>query len=265
MPKKSKGMILQEPTPTIKKQSAIMALLAVMFLLSQPVFAQKSWLEQGKGLLENYTKSSPGGTAALGTADIAAGLREALKVGTERVVNTLGTTDGFNGSPDVHIPLPGTLQRVQSTLRQVGMSALADDVELRLNRAAEAAAPKAKDVFWQAVTDMTLEDAQKIYNGPNDAATQYFKDKMSAPLTDAMRPIVDSSLAEVGAIKAYDQMMGQYKSVPFVPDVKSDLTTYTLGKALDGMFLYLAREEAAIRQNPAKRTTELLQKVFAGK
>lgn len=247
-------------------QVTVLAILAAVFCLAaQPSYAQKSWLDKGKNLLDNYTKSSPGGTAGLGTDEIANGLREALKVGTERVVNTLGQADGYNGNTDVHIPLPGTLQKVQSTLRKFGFSALADDVELRLNRAAEAAAPKAKDVFWQAVTDMTMADVQKIYDGPDDAATQYFKDKMSAPLTDAMRPIVDQSLADVGAIQAYDQMMGQYKTVPFVPDVKADLTNYTLGKALDGMFLYLAREEAAIRQNPAKRTTELLQKVFAGK
>lgn len=140
---------------------------------------------------------------------------------------------------------------------------MADDLELRLNRAAEAAAPRARSVFVQAITDMTLDDVKAIYDGPKDAATQFFRKNMSVPLTESMRPVVDGALADVGAIQAYDQMIGQYKTVPFVPDVKADLTTYVLGKALDALFLYLAREEAAIRENPAKRTTDLLQKVFS--
>jgi hypothetical protein len=142
------------------------------------------------------------------------------------------------------------------------MSRLADDLELRLNRAAEAAAPEAKELFWQAVDEMTLDDVQGIYDGPDDAATQYFKDKMTPPLAERMQPVVDSSLAEVGAIQSYDTMMAQYKSVPFVPDAKADLTTYVVEQAMDGMFYYVAKEEAAIRNNPAARTTELLQKVF---
>ncbi|MDD9915562.1 MAG: DUF4197 domain-containing protein [Rhodospirillaceae bacterium] len=127
---------------------------------------------------------------------------------------------------------------------------------------AEAETPRAKEVFWNAITDMSLDDAKRIYEGPKDAATQYFKGKMSGPLTDSMRPVVDSTLSEVGAIQAYDSMMGQYKAVPFVPDVKADLTTHVLERALDALFLYLAREEAAIRENPVKRSTALLQKVF---
>ena len=110
---------------------------------------------------------------------------------------------------------------------------------------------------------MSMEDVKAIYDGPNDAATQYFRKNMSGPLTDSMRPVVDNALSDVGAIQAYDQMIGQYKSMPFVPDVKADLSTHVLGKALDALFLFLAREEAAIRENPAQRTTELLQKVFA--
>ena len=185
-----------------------------------------------------------------------------MKVGTERVVGTVGKENGFNNNSEIHIPLPDTLAKVQSTLRAVGASGMADDLELKLNRAAEAATPRAKKVFWDAITDMTLDDAKRIYNGPKDAATQYFKGKMSGPLTGSMRPVVDSTLSEVGAIKSYDSMMGKYKSMPFVPDVKADLTTHVLERALDALFLYLAREEAAIRENPVKRSTALLQKVF---
>lgn len=234
-------------------------------VVSTAVLAQ-SWLEKGKSLLNDATKTAPGSTSSpvssLASGEIAEGLREALKVGTERVVSAVGRKDGFNGNSEIHIPLPSALSKVQSTLKTVGASSLVDDLELRLNRAAEAATPRAKEVFWQAITDMSLEDAKKIYDGPKDAATQYFKGKMSGPLTESMRPVVDSSLSEVGAIKAYDTMMGQYKSVPFVPDVKADLTTHVLDRALDALFLYLGREEAAIRENPVKQSTALLKKVF---
>ncbi len=148
-------------------------------------------------------------------------------------------------------------------LGRVGMSGLADDLELRLNRAAEAAVPKARKLFGDAITQMTIDDARKILNGPTDSATQYFRGKMSSPLAGEMKPIVNDQLGQVGAIAAYDKMIGQYKSIPFVPDAKADLTDYVLEKAIAAVFLYLGREEAAIRENPAKRTTELLQKVFA--
>ena len=198
----------------------------------------------------------------LTSTEIGLGLKEALKVGSERVVDLLGVEDGFNGDPEVHIPLPSSLAKVQSVLKTVGMSQLADDVELKLNRAAEAAVPKAKGLFIDAITAMTLDDVTAIYQGPPDAATRYFQSKMSTPLADEMQPVVDGALSEVGAISAYDAMMGQYKSVPFVPDVKADLSSYVIDRALDGLFLFLAREEAAIREDPAKRSTELLRKVF---
>jgi hypothetical protein len=109
---------------------------------------------------------------------------------------------------------------------------------------------------------MSVDDARGILNGPQDSATQYLKGKMSAPLETAMKPVVDKSLADAGAVKAYDSMMGQYKSIPFMPDAKANLTEHVLDKALDGVFLMLGREEAAIRQNPAQRSTDLLKKVF---
>lgn len=203
--------------------------------------------------------------ASLRDMDIARGLKEALRVGSDRVVSTLGKLDGFNKSPDVHIPLPQSLQTVKKVLDTVGAGAMTDDLELRLNRAAESAVPKAKRLFGESIAAMTFDDARAIYNGPKDSATQYFRGKMSAPLVADMRPIVDAELARVGAIQSYDRMIGQYRAMPFVPDVKSDLTEYVLGRAVDGVFLYLGREEAAIRENPAKRTTDLLKRVFGAK
>lgn len=222
--------------------------------------AQMDFLKRGKDLLREL----PGGqrSQTLSNSDIGAGLREALKIGAQRVVGQVGAADGFNGDPRIHIPLPASLQRVQSTLARVGFSSMTDDLELRLNRAAEAASPEAQAVFWQAIDEMTIDDVREIFNGPDDAATRYLERTMSSPLLARMKPIVDASLAEVGAVRAYDRVIGQYKAVPFVPDVKADLTRHVLERALQGIFLYLAQEEAAIRQNPAKQTTALLKKVF---
>lgn len=237
-------------------------LIVLMALAGSPAaLAQSSWLDKAKESLGGLGKSLPTGDA-LSNEDITAGLREALKVGSQRVVQQVGRPDGFNADPEIHIPLPGALQDVQSVLKRVGMAGLADDLELKLNRGAEAAAPEAKALFINAISEMTLDDARKIYDGPNDAATRYFQSKMTPALARRMAPIVDQSLAEVGAVKSYDAMIDQYKAIPFVPDVKSDLTGYVVEKAMDGLFYYIAQEEAAIRENPAARTTELLQKVF---
>ena len=234
--------------------------LAVVLAAPGTVRAQ-TWLDQATDAWNALDQAAPGATG-LASDEIAAGLKEALAVGTEKVVDQVGTADGFNGDPAIHIPLPGALQDVQQALRALGMAEMADDLELRLNRGAEAAAPEAKALFVEAISQMTLEDAQAIYDGPDDAATQYFKQAMSAPLAERMAPIVDRSLADVGAVKSYDAMMSQYDTIPFVPDVKSDLTGYVVDQALDGIFFYVAKEEAAIRNDPAARTTELLQKVF---
>jgi Protein of unknown function (DUF4197) len=225
------------------------------------VRAQDGLLDQGGNLLKGVLQGRSGGSG-LSDAQVGDGLREALRVGTERVTASLGQVDGFNRNPDVHIPLPQSLQTVQSALTMVGMSGLADDLELRMNRAAETAAPQAKELFVQAISEMTLQDAQGILSGPDDAATRYFQDKMTAPLTERFTPVVDRELADAGAVQAYDQMMGDYRDLPFAPDVEANLTPYVVEQALDGMFLMLAREEAAIREDPAARTTELLQTVF---
>ncbi len=226
-------------------------------------YAQGTLLERGREFLRKLDGPPPR-PAELTEADIADGLREALRVGSERVVGTLGAEDGFNGRADVHIRLPKTLAKVQSTLARFGVGRVADELELRLNRAAEAAVPRAKQLFWDAIRDMTLQDARTILDGAEDSATLYFRGKMTAPLTAEMKPIVDQELANVGAIRAYDDMMRQYRSFPFVTDAKSDLTGHVLERVVDGVFLYLAREEAAIRKDPVKRTTTLLKRVFAG-
>lgn len=238
------------------------------FILAAPPLAPaqaQSLFDKAKGALEKSLGGVKGGSTGAGVLrhdEIANGLREALRVGTERVVARLGALDGFNGDGTIHIPLPGSLKKAQAMLRRFGLSGLADDLELRLNRAAEAAAPEARALFFQAITEITLADARRIYKGPQDAATRYFQDRMSRPLGQRMAPIIDRALSRVGAIAAYDAMMAEYKNLPLVPDVKADLNKYVVQEAMNGIFHYVAKEEAAIRADPAKRTTEILRRVF---
>ncbi len=247
------------------------ALLA-MFATLVPVraFAQGSFLDQGRNLLNQAEGNSGGGKpsssggAGLSTGEIGAGLKDALKVASQRVVGRVGKTDGYNGDPAIRIPLPGPLEKVEGPLKSVGAGGMLDDLQLKMNRAAEQAAPKALNIFTDAASKMTIDDARGILQGPQDAATQYFKRTTTSSLTTSFKPIVDKSLASVGAVSAFKSVQSQASSIPFAGDeVKGlSLTDFTVGKALDGLFHYLGTEEAAIRANPAARTTELLKKVF---
>ena len=234
---------------------------ALLFPVSQ---ASAGFMDQIGGLIGSTGTEKPAASTMTGLSksDIVAGLKDALRVGSNNVVGQLGKTDGFNADPKIHIPLPESLQTVKSTLSAIGMGGMMDDLELKLNRAAELATPKAKRIFGNAIREMTFDDARKILNGPDDAATQYFKRRMSAPLSKEMRPIVNKALNQAGAVQAYDGIMGKYKTVPFVPDVKANLTQHVVDLGMAGIFHYMAEEEVAIRKNPVKRTTAILKKVF---
>lgn len=201
-------------------------------------------------------------TSSLSNDDIGSAFKQALSIGAENVVSQLGTNDGFNADEAIHIPLPENLAKVRKILKRIGMSGMVDDLEVKLNRAAEVATPVAKDLFVQSIKDMTFEDVKKIYQGPDDSATQYFKEKMSASLTEKMNPIVENSLADVGAVQSLNKVMDKYDNIPFVSSVKPDLTGYVVKKGMDGIFYYLAQQETEIRKNPLKQTTALLKKVF---
>ncbi len=226
------------------------------------VKAEGRWWNIGAKILNVFSNKKAG---ELTLNDIGDGLKEALRVSSENVVNQLGQPDGFNGDATIYIPLPPELGRVEAVLDRIGMSSLLDDLKLKLNRAAEAATPPAKELFWQAIKELSFADIKAIYDGPTDAATSYFREKMSPGLAVAMRPIITDSLTQIGAIQAFDAVMGKYQSLPFVPDIKADLTEYVVGKGIDGIFHYMAIEEMAIRSDPAKRTTEILKRVFGSK
>lgn len=251
----------------MKNLMIIVSAALVFFVASaNQAAAEGSWWDTGVNLLNSLSVEEKK-TAAneLGVGEIGEAFKEALRLGTENVVSRLGSVNGFNADSAVHIPLPVELQTVKTILAKVGMSQLVDDLELRLNRAAEAATPQAKKLFWQTITEMNFDDVKSIYEGPEDSATRYFQSRMSPSLQSGMLPIVENSLSEAGVVQAYDQVIGQYKSLPFVPDVKSNLTEYVTQKGMDGIFYYMAQEEAEIRKNPLKQTTKLLQKVFGAK
>lgn len=198
----------------------------------------------------------------LSNDDMVAGLKDALRVGAGNVVSQLGAADGFWKDEAIRIALPGPLQKVDKTLSRFGMGALTDGVKEKMNRAAEAAVPEAKELFMAAVSDMSITDAANILRGPDDAATTYFKEKMGPQLRERMTPIVSNSINDVGVISAAE---GAVKKLPFgekIPDLEQEMTSHVLDGAVDGVFYYLAKEEAAIRANPAKRTTDILKKVF---
>ena len=244
-----------------KNNSVFASVVFMCFFVLAGSQAKADWLDAGKELLKGVSSESSD-SKGLSTLDMAAGLKEALTVGSGSVVSKLGKSGGFNNDPAVHIPLPKGLKTVKSVLSKVGKGDMLEDLELKMNAAAEIATPKAKSLFVDAIKAMTLDDVKNIYNGPNDSATRYFQSKMSPQLAKEMSPIVQNSLANVGAVKSYDATMEQYEELPFVPDAKANMTEYVVQKSMDGIFHYLAIEEAANRENPAKRTTELLIRVF---
>jgi Protein of unknown function (DUF4197) len=197
-------------------------------------------------------------------ADIAAGLSEALVIGTERVVEQLGRPGGFLDDPTAHIPLPGPLEKAKGALRLAGMAGMVDELEVRMNRAAEEATPVAEDLIIQAIHGLSFEDAVGVLKGPDDSATRYLERQTTKPLGRQMRPIVDRALADVGAVQTFESIAGGFKSIPFAGALDVDLTGHVVTYAKKAIFTFLAQEEAAIRTNPAARTTSLLKSVFGG-
>lgn len=218
----------------------------------------------GDEVLEDVINSGLSNNA-LSLDDISKAFKQALTIGSEKVVARLGQIDGFNADPTAHIALPENLEKVRKTLKAVGLSSYVDDLELKLNRAAEAATPVARQLFIDSIATMSFDDVKNIYEGPKDSATRFFQAKMSSSLSVKMQPIVDRSLAQVGAINSYDKVIDKYKDIPFVPDIKADLSAHVIENSMAAIFHYIAREEAAIRNDPARQTSDILKKVFGDK
>ncbi|MDA8104347.1 MAG: DUF4197 domain-containing protein [Nitrospiraceae bacterium] len=192
----------------------------------------------------------------------ASGLKEALSIGTENAVNNVSRVDGYFGNQAIKILMPDSIQKVAYVLGKAGYQKQVDDFVLSMNRAAEKAAPKAASFFVDAIKEMTFEDARKILAGGDTAATEYFKQKTHDKLYDAFKPVISSSMDEVGATRSYKEMMGKYESIPFMDKQSLDLDHYVTNKSLDGLFYMVGQEEKKIRTDPAARGTDLLKTVF---
>lgn len=207
-----------------------------------------------------------GDQSGLSTFEIEAGLREALTIGTERVAGQIGVTDGYWQDPQIRIPLPGRLGEVQSQLSQFGLSGPLDDLQLRMNRAAEEAVPAGKRIVVDAVSSITIQDALGILNGGDTAATDFLRGRTEASLRTTFEPYVEDALQSSGAYQMLDSVTSSQPLLQaYAGDFKSDLTTHAVNFGLDGLFNYLAVEEQKIRENPVARTTELLRKVFGSR
>ncbi len=213
--------------------------------------------------LDRIFKSLGGGEkSSLSDAKIGSGLKEALKVGTENAVNFTGKKDGFFLNQAIKILMPEKLRTFEKGLRAVGYGPQVDEFVLSMNRAAEKASPFAKQIFWDAIGEMTFDDARKILSGNDTAATDYFRGKTTGKLTDVFKPIVSNSMNEVGVTRQYKELVGRYESIPFVKKESFDLDHYVVTKALGGLFHVVGEEETKIRKNPTARTTDLLKEVF---
>lgn len=205
------------------------------------------------------TATSASSASKTETAD---GLKAALNQAATAAVTTLGRTDGFMGNPDVRIPLPGKLEKAAKKLRKLGMSRQTDALQLAMNRAAEAAVPEAQALFVDAIKQMSVADAVAVLRGPEDAATQYFRGAMSDKLAERFQPIVARATADVQLAKQYKEVAGRASALGLVDQQDVSLDAYVTRKAMDGLFLVMAREEAAIRRDPLGQASALLRKVF---
>lgn len=193
---------------------------------------------------------------------VASGLKEALHVGTGNAVTRTGRPDGYFRNEAIKILMPAKLRTLERGLRTAGFGRQVDEFVLSMNRAAERSAPLARDIFWNAITHMTFDDARRILGGGDTAATEYFRGRTSDTLTAAFRPVVEQAMNEVGTTRQYDDLTRRARSVPFVRIQTFDIDAYVVAKALDGLFHVLGEEEKKIRTDPAARVTSILQEVF---
>lgn len=205
------------------------------------------------------------GQESLTSADVAEGLKEALIKGISTGSDIVSQVDGYFKNPEIKIPFPPDVRKVEDRLRQIGLGGEVDKFIMTLNRGAEDAAKEAKPIFINAIRSMTIEDAWGILRGEDDAATQYLKRTTSADLTARFKPVIQQSLNKVNATKYYSDIVNTYNRIPLVEKVNPDLDDYATSKAIDGLFVMIAREEKRIREDPVARTTDILKRVFGAR
>jgi len=215
-----------------------------------------------KNAAGNIKSGSATGTG-LSQSEISAGLKEALKVGAQNATGKVSTVNGFFADAAIKVLLPPEAKKIETTLRGIGMGAYVDKAILSMNRAAEDASTKALPIFVSAVQGMTIQDGLSILKGSNDAATLYLRNKTTNDLTNLFKPTIKASLDKVSATKYWADMVNLYNKLPTTRSkVNPDLPAYVTDRALNGIFVYVAKEEASIRANPAARVSDILKKVF---
>lgn len=207
-----------------------------------------------------------GGGRPLTQAEAAQGIRAALNNGVGSAISQVGRRDGFLRDSLIKIALPDFLQDMQSSLSRIGLSGPLDELETQLNRGAEAAAPKARGIFTDAISSLSIQGAIGIVQGGDNAATTFLQNRTGGSLNNLFTPIMTNALQQAGAIRTFDQLASRLQGIPLAPklgaDAKTNLISHGVDRGLDGMFTYIGREEAAIRANPLKRTSAILRRVF---
>jgi hypothetical protein len=241
-------------------------ILAAGLTLALPAHAF-DWNEMLKSVLGKpasppTSQPAASGVDALSTSDINAGLKEALTRGADSAVSQLGRKDGFFGNPALRIPLPPGLQKAEQAMRLFGMGKQADDLVLSMNRAAEAAVPEAKTLLVGAVREMTLQDARGILTGGQTSATDFFRKKTEAKLTERFGPIVKATTDKVGLAQQYNQYAGMAAQFNLIDKKQANVEQYVTQQALDRLYTLIGEKEAAIRANPWQAGSDLLKKVF---
>lgn len=235
---------------------AVMCVTGVLLSVPFSVEAASAW-----DLLKS--KLGTASSTKLSSTQIGAGLKEALKVGIENTIRLLGKPDGYLGNTAVKILMPASLKKTEPALRQIGLGPKIDEFVMSMNRAAEKAAPLSADIFASALTDLSFDDAQKIFSGGKTAATDYFKAKTYEKLLGVFQPAVRKAMEDYAVTKKFQEVMGAVEKLPLANKLpKVDLSRYVSSKALDGLFLVLGQQEQAIRSDPAARVTDLLKEVF---
>ena len=201
----------------------------------------------------------------LTTVEVGDGLKEALVNGISKGADMVSITDGYFKNPEIKIPFPPEVQKVEKTLRDIGLGSEVDKFVMTLNRGAEDAAKEAKPIFVSAIRSMTIQDAWAILKGEDNAATEYLRRTTSSQLKDAFKPVIQNSLNKVNATKYYGDLVTRYNKIPLVEKVNPNLDDYATDKAIEGLFVMIAKEEKSIRKDPVARTTELLKRVFGYK
>ena len=214
--------------------------------------------------ISDANKAVSGGKP-LTTAEVGAGLKEALINGISKGSDLASQIDGYFNNPEIKIPFPPDVKKVEDRLRQIGLGSEVDKFVMTLNRGAEDAAKEAKPIFIAAIKQMTIDDAWAILKGEPDAATQFLKRTTSTQLKEKFKPVIQASLDKVNATKYYSDIINRYNSIPLVQKVNPDLNDYATDLAMQGLFTMIAKEEKNIRQDPLARTTELLKRVFGAK